>query len=63
MAQEVVEAIERQQMRLRQFFHIPGNEQETDLETKYFNEFRIEIEVVRGGFLNFIKKNFLILGN
>jgi len=45
MALEVVEAIERQQMRLRQFFHIPGNEQETDLETKYFNEFRIEIEV------------------
>uniref|UniRef100_A0A915MQR7 Uncharacterized protein n=2 Tax=Meloidogyne incognita group TaxID=654580 RepID=A0A915MQR7_MELJA len=45
MAQEVVEAIERQQMRLRQFFHIPGNEQETDLETKYFNEFRIEIEM------------------
>uniref|UniRef100_A0A1I8BRB2 PH domain-containing protein n=1 Tax=Meloidogyne hapla TaxID=6305 RepID=A0A1I8BRB2_MELHA len=45
MAHEVVEAIERQQMRLRQFFHIPGNEQETDLETKYFNEFRIEIEM------------------
>nr|CAD2179531.1 unnamed protein product [Meloidogyne enterolobii] len=44
MAHEIVEAIERQQMRLRQFFHIPGNEQETDLETKYFNEFRIEIE-------------------
>ena len=50
MAHEVVEAIEHQQMRLQQFFNIPGNEQETDLETKYFNDFRMEIEV----FKNFI---------
>jgi hypothetical protein len=40
-----VEAIEREQMRLLQFYHIPGNQQETDLEYKYFNEFRMEIEV------------------
>ncbi|CAK5057340.1 unnamed protein product [Meloidogyne enterolobii] len=59
MAHEVVEAIERQQMRLRQFFHIPGNEQETDLETKYFNEFRIEIEVEN--FFCGIEKNYYFL--
>jgi hypothetical protein len=45
LAHEVVEAIEHEQMRLLQFYHIPGDQQETDLQYKYFNEFRMEIEV------------------
>uniref|UniRef100_A0A914I119 Triple functional domain protein n=1 Tax=Globodera rostochiensis TaxID=31243 RepID=A0A914I119_GLORO len=44
IANGVIGAVEREQMRLMQLYFIPGNQQEVDMELRYFHEFRIGIE-------------------
>lgn len=45
-AQDIIYAIQQEQMHLLQMYKIPKDQQETDHEYKDYNEFRNKIEVI-----------------